>query len=133
MSKRVFIEVKHVPTGKEKSLLAQLRKCITYDVAKYIIVPFLDKSCAVSLRLLDWTVVNWTKRHNVLCMTTCGTRMVSINHAYRHALAFWKRRMFGPFRRRQRVNLCVDGTAYETTLAQLNFLQWFFYNGIYYI
>ena len=56
--------------------------------------------------------------------------MTNIHHEYRTTLAFWKRKLFDPFRRRTRCTVTVDGMAYETTLGQANFAIWAYRTGV---
>ena len=51
--------------------------------------------------------------------------MINIFHSYKRALAFYKRRHFDPFRRRNRLYLHLqDGKVVETTIGQMVFLMW---------
>ena len=65
----------------------------------------------MSLRSLDWAVVNWSKKHSVICSSVVPGKMTNVHHSYRATLAFWKRKLFDPFRRRNRIgiNLREDG------------------------
>ena len=108
---------------REAQLLARLQREYTPLLLREVLVPLVEQTSMVSLRVLDWTVVNWTKQHNVICTTSEGG-MVNIHEAYRATLAIWKRRLFDPFRRRNRITVCVDGKEYETTLGQAHFILW---------
>ena len=65
----------------------------------------------MSLRSLDWAVVNWSKKHSVICSSVVPGKMTNVHHSYRATLAFWKRKLFDPFRRRNRIgiNLSEEG------------------------
>ena len=112
-------------------LLARLRREYTADVARTVLIPLLTKRSPVSLRVLDWTVVNWSKKHNVVCVSPHTGESVNISQAYANTLGFWKRRLFDPFRRRQRIVLRADDGEYETTLGQANFALFLHVTGIY--
>ena len=85
----------------------------------------------VSLRTLDWAVVNWSKKHNVICPSRVAGEMTNVHQSYRQTLTFWKRRLFDPFRRRTRISVRLsDGEVLETTLGQANFALWTFRTGV---
>ena len=69
----------------------------------------MTQSSPISLRALDWAVVNWSKQHNIVCTSIVPGQMVNIHHSYRSALKYWKRRLFDPFRRRSRITVTIDG------------------------
>ena len=93
----------------------------------------IDAKSSISLRAIDWAVVNWSKKHNVMChpIDKRKTALVNVHQSYKTMLSRWKRKLFDPFRRRARVTVVVDGVAYETTFGQLNFVVWLYTNGIY--
>lgn len=117
-------------SGKEKTLLHRLNNAYTEDVARNVLVPLIEQTCPVSLRALDWTVVNWSKQHNVVCSSSVPGEMTNIHHAYHSALAYWKRKLFDPFRRRTRIVLHLEGREWETTLGQANFALFTYETGI---
>lgn len=115
---------------RERSLLRTLRREYTPEVARTVLVPLITQTSPVSLRALDWAVVNWSKQHNIVCSSVVPGQMTNVHHAYRTALKYWKRRLFDPFRRRARITVHVDGVAHETTLGQANFALWSYKTGI---
>ena len=115
---------------KESFLLRKLRAEYTPELLRRVLLPLLDQSSPVSLRVLDWAVVNWSKQHNVVCSSQTPGQMVHVHEAYRNALMFWKRRLFDPFRRRGRMQVVIDGAPYETTLGQANFALFIYQTGI---
>lgn len=117
-------------TFRERGLLRRLQREYTPDVARRVLVPLLTQTSPVSLRALDWAVVNWSKQHNVVCSSLVPGETTNVHHAYRNALHFWKRRLFDPFRRRTRIEMTVDGEVYETTLGQANFALWTYQTGV---
>lgn len=114
---------------RERSLLRYLQREYTPEIARDVLLPLLTQESPVSLRALDWTVVNWSKQHNVVCSALQPGRMTNIHNEYRMALGFWKRRLFDPFRRRQRVRVCIDSAVFDTTLGQANFVLWSYKSG----
>jgi hypothetical protein len=108
---------------QDRMLRRRLEREYTVDLVQQILRPLIDQTSAVSLRVLDWTVVNWTKRQSV-ATTSINGEITDLNTAYKTTLGFWKRRLFDPFRRATRVRVCLHGTqqgSFETTLGQANF------------
>lgn len=114
---------------RERRLLAYLRREYTDHVATHVLRPLVRQECPASLRALDWAVVNWSKLHRVVCPSTVPGEMTSIHQSYRASLAFWRRRLFDPFRRRGRIALVVDGERISTTLGQANWALWCYRSG----
>ena len=117
-------------TFRERGLLKRLQREYTPEIAQRVLIPLLTQTSPVSLRALDWAVVNWSKQHNVVCSSLRPGETTNVHHAYRSALHFWKRRLFDPFRRRTRIEMTVDGEIYETTLGQANFALWTYQTGV---
>ena len=117
-------------TFRERGLLRRLRREYTENIARAVLVPLVTQTSPVSLRALDWAVVNWSKQHNVVCSSLTPGETTNVHHAYRNALQYWKRRLFDPFRRRSRITVRVDGVEYATTLGQANFALWAYQTGL---
>ena len=116
---------------KERMLLERLEREYTPQILRDVLLPLVTQTSPVSLRALDWAVVNWSKKHNVICSSTVPGRMTNIHHEYVTTLSFWKRLLFDPFRRRSRISVHIDGVVYETTLGQANFALWTYKTGVF--
>ena len=116
--------------GRESTLLKRLQREYTADIAKTVLMPLMTQTSPVSLRALDWAVVNWSKQHNIVCASIVPGQMTNIHNSYRTALKYWKRRLFDPFRRRDRVTVRIDGEDHDTTLGQANFALWTYKTGV---
>ena len=114
---------------RERLLLVHLERAYTPCIAEDVLKPLLTQSSTVSLRALDWAVTNWAKQHNVVCTAVTGGT-TNVHHAYLSALSHWKRRLFDPFRRRDRVQVCIGGELLETTLGQANYALWCYQTGV---
>ena len=88
-------------------------------------IPYIDENSKLSLRGLDWLVTNYSKAEDI-CIKNHQGQNINIHGNYQSWLAYWHRRLFDPFRRRQRIFFQYDGVTYATTVAQLNFLYWAF-------
>lgn len=110
--------------------LAEIAPFYSSDqVVLELLVPIIDQTYDVSLRALDWAVVNWSKKHRIVCKVDTGhgkMDVVNIFSVYKDVLRRWRRRMFDPFRRRERVYFWHPRSqvVYSTTVGQLNFLKW---------
>jgi hypothetical protein len=115
---------------REVTLLDRLEREYTPQLAEEVLKPLVMQTSPVSLRALDWAVVNWSKQHNVVCSSSLPGQMTNVHQAYRTTLAFWKRRLFDPFRRRLRIGVRVGDEVLETTLGQANFALWAYRTGV---
>ena len=82
----------------------------------------------LSLRVLDWLVTNYAKKHNIVYMVRVGDRDVAMNLflEYKSQLKAYSKRFFDPFCRRGRV--CHRDV--QTTCGQLNFFRWAIQYGV---
>jgi hypothetical protein len=74
----------------------------------------------ISLRLIDWLVTNYAKKHNVSFMTKKGGRHVIVYLAYKSHLKAYSKKMFDPFCRWKRIQFM----GMNTTVGQLSFFEW---------
>ena len=117
-------------SGKQAILLKRLRERYTAEMIRTVLVPLILKTGPVSLRSLDWSVVNFSKEKNTICSSSTPGVYISIHRSYQEALRFWKRRLFDPFRRRHPLQVRIDGQVYWTTFGQANFSLFVVENGI---
>lgn len=73
----------------------------------------------MSLRLVDWLVTNYAKKHNVSYMSKSG-RHIIVYLAYKAHLKAYSKKMFDPFCRWKRIQFL----GMNTTVGQLNFFEW---------
>lgn len=77
-----------------------------------------------SLRIVDWTTTNYSKRHR---MTIYHNGLpVDLHNDYRRYLSVFTKKYFDPFARRERITLRLqpDNHSLSTTVGQLNFMRW---------
>lgn len=92
-------------------------------------VPDVDGG-HVSLRLIDWYVTNYAKKHNtVVQMPTSSVdrqkHTVHVYADYRTQLRAYTKQLFDPFRRRARIKFVyAKGESIDTTIGQLNMFRW---------
>lgn len=117
----------HTLSSNEELLLQDLVTYYKPDEIEYALIPQLECSSVVSLRLIESFCINYSSRFHV-CLDTLTT---TVHSAYKAALRRWHRSLFDPCRRRTRIYFIHKNTIYDTTLAQLNFLQWSRQTGVY--
>lgn len=117
------------PDATAPLLVRQMREHFTPARVRDVLLPLINKTSAVSLRVLDWLVVNQAKQHNLLCPRPDGS-MCNIHQEYKVTLSVYKRTGYDPFRRHQRSTIRIDGDTHETTRGQCHFIYWAERNGI---
>jgi hypothetical protein len=89
------------------------------------ILPILQGTSEISLRLIDWFVISYSKKNNTSYILDGEEFMVYTN--YKSQLKAYSKKLFDPFCRRERIYFQVPGhPAFLTTVGKLNFFRWFF-------
>ena len=122
-------EVDFAMSARQMNILASLKDFYNSQTVQSLLIPVIDQSTPVSLRALDWLVTNYSKKHNVTCLSKQNA-MFNIHQGYKTALNINKRRNFDPFRRRTRLKVRHEGGVIESTIGQLNFMQWAEEHGV---
>lgn len=108
--------------------LGEISTFYTNERVLDLLIPIVTQSYDISLRVLDFFCTNWTKLHRVVSVVTVSGRQETVNifSLYKDALRHWRRKLFDPFRRRERIYFRHPETdeLLATTCAQLNFLKW---------
>ena len=126
-------------TGKKKItdskdlLMSSLSKFYNVKVNISTIIPIIDGTSQVSLRLIDWFVTNYSKKYNIVITKEINKNIVHFNVylSYRSQLKAYSKQLFDPFRRRDRITFQYDNNkSIETTIGQLNFFRWVIQNDI---
>ena len=101
------------------------------------VLPYITGDSEVSLRLIDWFVTNFSKKHNVVLSHELadgsGTSVhFNVYLNYRAQLKAYSKQQFDPFRRRDRIEFFYDegSPSVETTIGQLNFFRWMLQNRV---
>jgi hypothetical protein len=77
----------------------------------------------ISLRIIDWFVTNYSKKHNLVIEKNGKPFIVFLE--YKSQLKAYSKKQFDPFCRRSRIHYEYDkGKKFETTIGQLNFFRW---------
>lgn len=129
--------------GKQDLLLQSLYKFYNEENMSKII-PILNQDSNVSLRILDWLVTNYAKKHNITYQVPVPAlvtaekkptiRNFNIYLNYKTQLKAYSKKQFDPFCRRERIVFkpITNGTetAFVTTIGQLNFFRWTLQNKV---
>ena len=88
------------------------------------LIPILQGTSEVSLRLVDYFVTNYAKKMNTSFPQAGRHFLVYFN--YKRELNAYSKRLFDPFCRRERIMFQARGVEpFVTTVGQLNFFRWF--------
>jgi hypothetical protein len=93
-------------------------------------MELLQGTSIISLRLIDWFVTNYAKRHNIGYVF--GGQEFMVYMSYKSQLKAYSKKLFDPFCRRERISFQIRGQApiEETTVGQLNFFRWSLEKGV---
>ena len=108
-------------------LMTSLSKFYLDDKNINILIPIVNGLSKISLRVLDWFVTNFCKKHNtVIHYQKDGKPNKLIVHLdYKNQLKAYSKKQFDPFCRRERINFIYGkGNELLTTVGQLNFFRW---------
>ena len=110
----------------EATLTSSLLKF--FSVKEHIdkVVPIVNRSSIISLRLLDYFCVNYSRSNPVVFMLN-GVPF-DVHASYKSQLKLFSKRTFDPFRRSARIALLYEtdqqSERFHTTLGQLCFFRW---------
>ena len=86
----------------------------------------------ISLRLVDWFITNYARKHNIMRtrVAETGSLCINIYLSYRSQLKTYSKQQFDPFRRHERIQFEFEDIRFETTVGQLNFFRWALENEV---
>lgn len=84
-----------------------------------------------SLRLIDWFVTNYSKKHNISYNNKEKNENFKVYTSYKSQLKSYSKKQFDPFNRTERINFYYEKDKFiTTTIGQLNFFRWAIQNNI---
>ena len=87
------------------------------------VMEMLQGTSVISLRLIDWFVTNYAKRHTIGYILNGQEFMVYMS--YKSQLKAYSKKLFDPFCRRERIMFSLPGVdPFVTTVGKLNFFRW---------
>jgi len=99
------------------------------------ILPIITSNSNISIRVLDWFVTNYAKKNAVIYYLNGkdinGDKYFNVFLQYKCKLKSYKKKLFDPFCRKQRIAFHYDqNKCVVTTIGQLNFFSWALEYGI---
>ena len=117
------LTVKNRIQCKQELIIASLQDFYTNSGHLETVLPILEGKSTISLRLIDWFVTNYAKKHNISYIL--NQRQFMVYFHYKRELKAYSKRLFDPFCRRERIMFQVRGhEPFVTTVGQLNFFRW---------
>ncbi len=121
---RRAVTVKNRVQCKQDQIITWLQEFYTAPGNLEKLLPILQGSSPISLRLVDYFVTNYAKKTNTSFMQAGRHFLVYFN--YKRELNAYSKRLFDPFCRRERIMFQARGMEpFVTTVGQLNFFRWF--------
>lgn len=113
--------------------LSLLMKSLTdfYRNSVYIeqIRSIIDQNSVISLRILDWFITNYSKKHRTIITNNRGS--IDVYQNYKLQLKSFSKKQFDPFCRKNKIIFYYNDEDYiETSCGQLCFFRWCFENDI---
>jgi hypothetical protein len=113
--------------------LSLLMKSLTdfYSNSIYIeqIKSIIDQNSVISLRILDWFITNYSKKHRTIIIGKKGA--IDVYQNYKLQLKSFSKKQFDPFCRKNKIIFYYNDQDYiETSCGQLCFFRWCFENDI---
>ncbi len=93
------------------------------------VIPLINRSSPISLRLLDWFIVCYCRYKRIVYRLE-DKQLIDVYASYRAQLKQYSKKYFDPFKRTGRFLLQVHGQSVETTIGQLCFFRWAFQNRV---
>lgn len=137
-------------TGKTHLLLESLMEYYSKNI--HILTSIITQKNTLSLRILDWLVTNYAKKHNVVYTIRKNNTNSNFNIYldYKNQLKAYSKKYFDPFCRRERIIINIKDLSWKiidndcdsynkqktsenqliTTVGQLNFFKWFIENNV---
>jgi hypothetical protein len=114
---------------KQELIVSSLQKFYAGRKDMAEILPILKGTSALSLRLVDWFVTNYSKKNNTAYILEGQEFLVYMN--YKSQLKAYSKRLFDPFCRRERILFQIPGEEpFVTTVGKLNFFRWAIEKGV---
>ena len=122
------IRKRKIPCRREL-LIVSLQRFYNSHPDLDTLIPILKGEDELSLRVIDWFVTNYAKKHHISYMLNKQEFIVYLN--YKSQLKAFSKKLFDPFCRRERISFqCGSHEPFVTTVGQLNFFRWAFEKDI---
>ena len=111
-------------TTSNELLITSLTKF--YNKNNISILRNIIEGETIPLRIIDWYVANYSKKHNEEIIIEKNNNKIYFNvyKEYKLQLKSYTKQYFDPFRRREKIKFFYDKEQFiVTTIGQLNFLD----------
>src|SRR6478609_7165589 len=85
-------------------------------------LPIINRTSPISLRLLDYFCVNYSRSTQVVYMI--ADKYFDVYSSYKNQLKTFSKKRFDPFKRNTRMTYRHENERFETTIGQLCFFKW---------
>ena len=115
--------------NKHDLILRKLKRFFAEEKNFLQLKPILTQDSRISLRVLDWSTTNWSRKNTIILKTHRNGCAENINMFldYKANLKAFSKRSFDPFCRRERIMLKFEcdpeQKTYISTTAQMNFMK----------
>jgi hypothetical protein len=126
-SKPWFSKILKLPEVINNPILKSLYEFYLIDNNFDKVLPIITSNSNISIRVLDWFVTNYCKKNNIIYPIIDGDKVIFYNVylQYKSQLKGYKKKLFDPFCRKERIVFCYDEKkCIVTTIGQLNFFRW---------
>ena len=108
-------------------LIRSLEKFYLKEENIDIILPIINGKSNISIRLIDYFVTNYSKKHRITYnLEYNGTKFLfNVYSSYKSQLKAYNKKYFDPFSRGNRIPFFHPNDCIITTIGQLNFFKWF--------
>lgn len=113
-----------MPSERHLLRLESLMEFYNEDRIRNVLTPICSGASKTSLRLLDWFVINYSRKNKLHLGRT------NVYQSYRNWRRFWKQDLFDICRRDHRIYFKCDDAVHSTTVAQLNYIYWTDFIGV---
>lgn len=121
-------------TSQNDLLLQNLEKFYKNTDHLTYMIGIINGESKISLRIVDWFVTNYAKKHFVVYNVTDelgNSNRFKVYNDYKLKLKSYSKRRFDPFCRWERIQFpYLENSYVETTIGQLNFFKWSIENDI---
>ena len=122
--------------GKQELLMNSLTKFFTHENNMSHLLPIVDGTSKISLRIIDWFVTNYAKKNNTSYPIrekndNSQKKQFIVHLSYKSQLKAYSKKQFDPFCRRERISFQYNNIdELTTTVGQLNFFRWAIENKV---
>jgi hypothetical protein len=87
-------------------------------------IEIINKKSKISLRILEWFVTNYAKKHYIMYDLYDEEEPFNVYMDYQSNIDTYKKFYFDPFRRNSKFYYKCHDEDFLTTISQLNFFRW---------